>query len=177
MTCSMSGCATPSTAAWCRDRACWWRCTRCRRAAEAAKRAVRAGIDSVEHGSFLDDEAIELMRSHQTFFVYTPCLCLGEKLKHSGAPANIIAKNKAADDAQESAFRRALQKGVKIAFGSDSAVCPHGQQGKQFANMVKLGMKPLAALRAATSVDAKLLGVDEKLGVLAAGKLADVIAV
>jgi imidazolonepropionase-like amidohydrolase len=131
----------------------------------------------VEHGSFLDDEAIDLMRSHNTYFVYTPCSCLAEKLKRAGAPANVIAKNKAADDAQESAFKRALQKGVRMAFGSDAAVCPHGTQVKQFANMVKLGMKPLAALRAATSVDAKLLGLDDKLGVLAAGKLADVIAV
>jgi imidazolonepropionase-like amidohydrolase len=145
--------------------------------AEAAKRAVRAGIDSVEHGSFLDDEAIDLMRAHQTYFVFTPTVCLAERMKHSGAPENVVAKNKAADDAQESAFKRALQKGVKIAFGSDAAVCPHGTQAKQFAAMVKLGMKPLAALRAATSVDAQLLGVDGKLGTLAAGKLADVIAV
>jgi imidazolonepropionase-like amidohydrolase len=145
--------------------------------AEAAKRAVKAGIDSVEHGSFLDDEAIDLMRSHNTYFVYTPCLCLGERLKHSGAPPNVIAKSTAADSAQESAFKRALQKGVRIAFGSDAAVCPHGTQARQFQNMVKLGMKPSAALRAATSVDAKLLGIDDKLGVLETGKLADVIAV
>jgi imidazolonepropionase-like amidohydrolase len=145
--------------------------------AEAAKRAVKAGIDSIEHGSFLDDEGIDLMRSHNTYFVYTPVLCLAERLKHAGAPANIIAKSAAANAAQESVFKRALQKGVKIAFGSDAAVCPHGTQVKQFANMVKLGMKPLQALRTATSVDAKLFGVDEKLGSLEAGKLADVIAV
>jgi imidazolonepropionase-like amidohydrolase len=145
--------------------------------AEAAKRSIRAGIDSIEHGSFLDDEAIEMMRSHQTYFVYTPTLCLAEKLKKAGAPAVIIAKDKAADDAQESVFKKALAKNVRIAFGSDAAVCPHGTQASQFTHMVKLGMKPLAALRSATSVDAKLLGVDDKLGTLEVGKLADVIAV
>jgi imidazolonepropionase-like amidohydrolase len=145
--------------------------------AEAAKRAVRAGIDSVEHGSFLDEEALNLMQSHNTFLVYTPCLCLAERLKHSGAPANVIAKSTAADAAQENTFKKALAKGVKIAFGSDAAVCPHGTQAKQFQNMVKLGMKPAAALRAATSVDARLLGLDDKLGMLAPGKIADVIAV
>ena len=145
--------------------------------AEAAKRAVRAGIDSVEHGSFLDDEAIELMARHGTYLVFTPTMCLAERLKKSHAPANIVQKNEAADAAQDSAFKRALARGVKIAFGSDAAVCPHGSQVTQFHRMVQLGMKPLAALRAATSVDAKLLGVDEKLGALEPGKLADVIAV
>jgi imidazolonepropionase-like amidohydrolase len=145
--------------------------------AEAAKRAVRAGIDSVEHGSFLDDEALDLMRAHNTWLVYTPCLCLAERLKHAGAPPNIVAKSAAADAAQDSVFKRALRKGVKIAFGSDAAVCPHGTQGRQLAQMVKLGMKAPAALRSATSVDAKLLGVDDQLGALEAGKLADVIAV
>jgi imidazolonepropionase-like amidohydrolase len=74
-------------------------------------------------------------------------------------------------------FKRALAKGVKIAFGSDAAVCPHGTQIAQFRHMVGLGMKPLAALRSATSVDAKLLGVDDRLGVLEPGKLADIVAV
>jgi cytosine/adenosine deaminase-related metal-dependent hydrolase len=77
----------------------------------------------------------------------------------------------------EGTFKRALAKGVKIGFGSDAAVCPHGAQGAQFGVMVKSGMKPLAALRSAMSVDAQLLGVADKLGTLEAGKLADVIAV
>jgi imidazolonepropionase-like amidohydrolase len=145
--------------------------------AEAAKRAVRAGIDSVEHGSFLDDEAIDLLQKHGTYFVFTPTLCLAERLKKAHAPANVVQKNDAADAAQDSAFKRALQRGVKIAFGTDAAVCPHGAQAAQFHRMVQLGMKPLAALRAATSVDAKLLGVDDKLGALEPGRLADVIAV
>lgn len=145
--------------------------------AEAAKRAVRAGIDSIEHGSFLDDQALDLMRQKGTYFVFTPVLCMNERLAKAGAPANIIEKAAAATAAANNTFKRALGKGVKVAFGSDAAVCPHGQQVIQFAAMVKLGMKPLAALRTATSIDATLLGVNDKLGTLEAGKLADVIAV
>jgi len=145
--------------------------------AEAAKRAIRAGIDSIEHGSFLDDAGLDLMKQKGTYFVFTPVLCMNERLKKSGAPANVIGKANAATAAADGTFKRAVAKGVKVAFGSDAAVCPHASQVVQFAAMVRLGMKPLAALRTATSVDAKLLGVDAQLGSLEAGKLADVIAV
>lgn len=145
--------------------------------AEAAKRAVRAGIDSIEHGSFLDDEALDLMRARGTYLVYTPTGCLTERLTRARAPTAILDKNTAAHAAQDATFKRALAKGVKIAFGSDAAVCPHGSQGGQFAKMVQLGMQPLAALRTAMSVDAQLFGLANQLGTLAAGKLADVIAV
>jgi imidazolonepropionase-like amidohydrolase len=144
--------------------------------AEAAKRAVRAGIDSIEHGSFLDDEALNLMKQKGTYLIFTPVLCLNERLKKAGAPANVVAKATAATAAADAMFKRALARGVNLGFGSDAAVCPHGSQVAQFADMVKLGMKPLATLRAATSADAKLLGRDE-LGSLEPGKLADVIAV
>jgi len=145
--------------------------------AEAAKRAIRAGIDSIEHGSFVDDEGLDLMKQKGTYFVYTPVLCMMDRLARAGAPANVVGKAKAATSAAERTIKRALAKGVKVAFGSDAAVCPHGSQVAQFADLVRVGMKPLAALRAATSVDAKLLEVDDKLGTLEAGKLADVIAV
>jgi imidazolonepropionase-like amidohydrolase len=145
--------------------------------AEATKRAVRAGIDSIEHGSFIDDEGLEMMRQKGTYLVYTPVLCLNERLKKAGAPPNIVAKATAATTAADNMFKRALAKGVRIGFGSDVAVCPHATQATQLAYMVRLGMKPLAALRSATSADARLLGVDDKLGTLEAGKLADVIAV
>ena len=144
--------------------------------AEAAKRAVRAGIDSIEHGSFLDDEALNLMKQRGTYLIFTPVLCLNDQLKKAGAPPNIVAKAAAATAAADSAFKRALARGVNVGFGSDAGVCPHASQVVQFADMVKLGMKPLAALRAATSSDAKLLGRDD-LGSLEPGKLADVIAV
>jgi len=145
--------------------------------AEAAKRAIRAGIDSIEHGSFLDDAALEMMRVRGTYLVFTPTSCLATRLVAAKAPANVIEKNIAADAAMDAVFKHALARGVKIAFGSDAAVCPHGTQTHQFAIMVKLGMKPLAAIRSATSADAQLLGVADKLGTLAPDKLADVIAV
>jgi len=145
--------------------------------AEAAKRALRAGIDSIEHGTFLDDEGLDLMRKKNAWLTFTPTLCLDERMQRNGAPPLVVAKAAAAKAREDAMFKRALQKGVNLAFGSDAAVCPHGTQLKQFAKMVSLGMKPLAALRAATSGDARLFGVADKLGALEAGKLADVIAV
>ncbi|HEU4728368.1 MAG TPA: amidohydrolase family protein [Kofleriaceae bacterium] len=145
--------------------------------AEAAKRAVRAGIDSIEHGSFVDDEGLDLMKQKGTYFVFTPVLCLNDRLKKAGAPPNVVDKANAATAAANSTFKRALARGIKIAFGSDASVCPHASQVAQFAAMVALGMKPLAALRSATSADARLLGLDDKLGTLEPGKLADVVAV
>jgi imidazolonepropionase-like amidohydrolase len=144
---------------------------------EAAKRAIRAGIDSIEHGSFIDDAGLDLMKQKGTYFVFTPVLCMNERLKKSGAPPNIVAKAAAATSAADATFKRAVAKGVRIAFGSDAAVCPHATQAPQLAAMVRLGMKPLAVLRSATSVDAKLLGIDAQLGTLEPGKLADLIAV
>jgi imidazolonepropionase-like amidohydrolase len=143
--------------------------------AEAAKRAVRAGIDSIEHGSFLDDEALELMRQKGTHLVFTPVPCMNERLKRNNAPAAIVQKAAAATAAMGNTFKRAIAKNVKLAFGSDAAVCPHGTQTQQFNVLVKLGMKPLAALRSAMSVNATLIGVNA--GALEANKLADVIAV
>ena len=145
--------------------------------AEGAKWAVRAGIDSIEHGSFLDDEALQLMKQRGTFLVYTPTLCSTPLLEKGGAPKEVLAKSRAADAAQDAAFQKALKLGVRLAFGSDSAVCPHGTQIGQFRSQVKLGQSPVAALRSATSADAELLGVADRLGTLKAGKLADVVAV
>lgn len=145
--------------------------------AEAIKRAVRAGIDSIEHGTFLDDEGAALMKARGTYLVYTPTLCLAERMKRSGAPEAVVSKSAAADARQEQMFKMALARGIQIAFGSDAGVCPHGTQLNQFAHMVALGMRPLAVLRAATSVGAKLFGVEDRLGTLEVGKIADVIAV
>ncbi|HVP61885.1 MAG TPA: amidohydrolase family protein [Myxococcaceae bacterium] len=144
--------------------------------AEGAKRAIRAGIDSIEHGSFLDDEAFELMRKKGTYFVPTPLPCIMSRLREAKAPAHIIEKAAAADGKAEETLKRAVAKGARIAFGSDAAVCPHGTQLNQFAIFVRAGMKPLAAVRTATSVNAALLGVADR-GTLEAGKLADVVAV
>jgi imidazolonepropionase-like amidohydrolase len=144
---------------------------------EAIKRAVRAGIDSIEHGTFADDEALRMMKAKGTYLVYTPTPCLEERMKRNGAPANVVAKATAAAQREEDMFRRALKMGVSVAFGTDAAVCPHGSQWQSMANMAKNGMKPLAILRAATSVDAQLFGVADTLGALEPGKIADVVAI
>jgi imidazolonepropionase-like amidohydrolase len=145
--------------------------------AEAIKRAVKAGIDSIEHGTFADREALALMKARGTVLIYTPTLCLAERMGRNGAPPEVVAKSHAADAQQDRMFQAALKAGVKLGFGSDAAVCPHGSQWSQMVYMVKLGMRPVDVLRAATSLDARLLGIDATLGTLEAGKIADVIAV
>ncbi len=145
--------------------------------AEGAKVAIRAGIDSIEHGSFLDEEALQMMKKQGTFLV--PTLLAGEYVgaKARNFPPEIAAKGKAAHDARSAAMRRAVALGVKIGFGTDSAVSPHGLNAQEFALLVEHGLSPAAALRTATSVDAQLLGLDKTVGTLAAGKDADVVAV
>jgi imidazolonepropionase-like amidohydrolase len=145
--------------------------------AEAIKRAVKAGIDSIEHGTFADDEALALMKQRGTPLVYTPTLCLAQRMKTNGAPAQVVAKNAEADRKQDKSIRAAIAKGVTIAFGTDAAVCPHGTQWEQMVDMVQRGMSPLQVLRSATSIDARLFGLEHSLGTLEPGKLADVIAV
>lgn len=143
----------------------------------AGRMAIQAGVDSIEHGSFLKPETLAMMREHGVYLV--PTLLAGEWTggRADKFPPAIAQKAKAALAARTDMFRNALKAGVKIAFGTDSAVSPHGMNGKEFALMTSLGMSPAAALRSATSVAAALLGVDDRLGTLAAGKLADVVAV
>jgi imidazolonepropionase-like amidohydrolase len=145
--------------------------------AEGAKVAIRAGIDSIEHGSFLDDEAVRMMKERGTYLV--PTLMAGEYITRPERqyPPEIAAKAKAARAARSAAFQRAVKAGVKVAFGTDSGVSPHGRNAEEFALLVDHGLSPAAALRTATSVGAGLLGLDGRLGTLEAGKEADVIAV
>jgi imidazolonepropionase-like amidohydrolase len=148
--------------------------------AEGAKRAIRAGIDSIEHGSFLDDEALDLMKQKGTYYV--PTLMAAQGLSEQiqkGVPIPLAIKVKA-DDAiahVHQAFQKAIAKGVKIGLGTDAAVYPHGRNAEEFHQMVDLGMKPIDALKAGTSSDADLLGLSSKIGTLETGKLADVVAV
>ncbi len=146
---------------------------------EGARTAVRAGIDSIEHGSFLDEETFRMMKAKGTFFVPTLLALEYVAGRHakSALPPNVEAKAKAAGERRSEAFRAALKTGVKIAFGTDSAVSPHGRNPEEFALMVELGMPPAAALRSATSAAAELLGLDKSIGVLAPGFEADVVAV
>jgi imidazolonepropionase-like amidohydrolase len=144
--------------------------------AEGAKRAIRAGIDSIEHGTFLDEEAFEMMKKRGTYLTPTPLPCFMARLRKAGAPPAVVEKASAADARALGMIKTAIAKNVRIAFGSDAGVCPHGAQINQFAIFVQQGMKPLAAIRTATSVDAALFGVTDR-GMLEPGKLADVVAV
>jgi imidazolonepropionase-like amidohydrolase len=146
--------------------------------AEGAKVAIRAGIDSIEHGSFLDDEAIRMMKDKGTYLV--PTLMAGEYAGGRKAtrqyPPEIAAKAKAALEARSTAFKKALAAGVKIAFGTDSGVSPHGKNAEEYALMVEHGMSPGAALLTGPSA-ARLLNVDKITGTIEAGKQADIVAV
>jgi imidazolonepropionase-like amidohydrolase len=142
----------------------------------AAKMAIIAGVDSIEHGSFLKPDTLTQMRDKGIYLVPTLLASdwIGGRLETF--PPAIANKARAAIAARSEMFRNALRIGVKIAFGTDSAVSPHGLNAREFALMTGLGMSPAAALRSATTGAAALLGVDDR-GVLAAGKLADIIAV
>jgi imidazolonepropionase-like amidohydrolase len=146
--------------------------------AQGIKNAVLAGVDSIEHGSLLDDEAIKLMKAHGTWLVsdvYNDDYILG----HADAlhmPREYVEKEKAIGRTQRESFARAVKAGVKIAFGTDAGVYPHGDNAKQLAVMVQWGMTPAAAIRSATSDAAELLGRKD-VGVLAPGRYADLVAV
>jgi imidazolonepropionase-like amidohydrolase len=148
--------------------------------AEAGKRAIRAGIDSLEHGTFLDDEALDMMKQHGTYLVPTLMAVVGEQERIARGlyfPPTILAKANAARDGIYNTVRKAIAKGVNIGLGTDAAVYPHGRNAEEFNEMVKLGMKPADALKSGTSRDAELLGLKDKLGTLEANKIADVVAV
>ena len=144
---------------------------------EAAREAIEAGVDSIEHGSFMKPETLGIMKKKGTFL--TPTLMASEWImgKLQNYPPALQAKAKAATAARSEMFRNAVKLGVRISFGTDAAVFPHGQNAKEFKLMVDLGMNPVDALKSATANDAELLGISQKVGTLEKGKLADVIAV
>jgi len=148
--------------------------------AEAAKRAVRAGVNSIEHGTFLDEEALDMMKQRGTYLVPTLMAVQGlqEQLdKGIYIPPAISIKAQMAIAHIRKTFQLALAKGVNIGLGTDAAVYPHGRNAEEFHQMVDLGMKPIEALKAGTSTDAELLGLADKIGTLEPNKLADVVAV
>jgi imidazolonepropionase-like amidohydrolase len=148
--------------------------------AEGAKRAIRAGIDSIEHGSFLDDEALDMMKARGTYLVPTLMAAQGLQERFDKGiymPPAIAEKARKAIASIHATFQKALAKGVKIGLGTDAAVFPHGRNAEEFNQMVSLGMKPVDALKAGTSRDAELLGLADKIGTLETGKLADIVAV
>ncbi len=147
---------------------------------ERAMRAIRAGIDSIEHGTFLDDKTLDEMKARGTVLVPTLMASQGfrERLQ-SGAdlPAPILSKGRAAIAAIDATMAKAIAKGVIIGLGTDASVYPHGRNAEEFGHLVALGMKPADALRAGTSVDARLLGIEGEAGSLEPGKFADIVAV
>jgi imidazolonepropionase-like amidohydrolase len=148
--------------------------------AEAAKRAIRAGVDSIEHGSFLDDEALDMMKQHGTYYVPTLMALQGlSEQMQSGMyiPPPVRAKAELAMTSLHKTFQKALAKNIKIGLGTDAGVYPHGRNAEEFHQMADLGMKPVDALKAGTSVDAELLGLAARIGTLEAGKSADIVAV
>jgi imidazolonepropionase-like amidohydrolase len=138
------------------------------------KAAIRAGVASIDHGSILDDEAIALMKQHGTWLV--PTEYLADRINLDALPPAIRAKAESVLPQMRASHRRAFAAGVKIAFGTDAAVYPHGENARELGVYVQLGLTPLQAIRSATLNSADLLGVTDR-GVIAVGRLADLIAV
>jgi imidazolonepropionase-like amidohydrolase len=147
--------------------------------AEGIKRAVRAGVASIEHGSILDEEAIRLMKEHGTYLVPTVYVgfAVEEHAQEWKLPEKLLAKAKNINAQKLQWLHKAIEAGVKIAYGTDAGVFPHGENGKDFKYLVEAGMSPMRAIQAATVEAAALIGQPERIGSLAAGRFADVIAV
>ena len=143
------------------------------------KNAIVAGVDSVEHASLVDDEGIRLAKEHGTYFVmdiYNDDYILGKAIDF-GLPQENVDKERALGRLQRENFEKAFKAGVKMAFGTDAGVYPHGDNAKQFYYMVKYGMSPAQAIKAATVNAADLLGRAKDVGTIESGKYADIIAV
>jgi imidazolonepropionase-like amidohydrolase len=147
--------------------------------AQAILWASRAGVDSIEHGSYIDDAGIAEMKKNGTYLVPTLYLMdwFYENAEKIGTPAESIAKAREVMPAARKNVQRAFAAGVKVGFGTDAAVYPHGLNAREFAVYVKMGMTPLAAIQTATVNDADLLGWSDRVGTVEAGKFADLIAV
>jgi imidazolonepropionase-like amidohydrolase len=148
--------------------------------AEGIKRAVRAGIDSIEHGTFMDDEGIRLMKETGTHYV--PTISAGRWVYEQAQdptyfPAIVRPKALAVGPQIQETLGKAWRAGITIMFGTDCGVCAHGDNGREFGYMVEAGMPVMDAIRSATIVPARYLGIDDRLGSLEAGKLADIVAV
>jgi len=143
----------------------------------AARLAIEAGVDSIEHGSFLTEDTLRLMKAKGVYLVPTRITVEWVLKVVENYPPQIAAKARAAAAAHGNMFKTAIKVGVPIALGTDAAVYPHGMNGQEFGLYVSLGMSPAAALLSGTRDDAKLLGIEADVGTLEAGKVADVVAV
>lgn len=143
----------------------------------SARQAIEAGVDSIEHGSFLTDDTLKLMKAKGTYLVPTRLAVYWVNQMADKFPPAIAAKARATLHEHERMFRSALKIGVPIAFGTDSGVSPHGMNAKEFQLLVDIGMQPSAALLSGTRESAKLLGIIDQVGTIEAGKTADIVAV
>ena len=147
---------------------------------EGIKRAIRGGVDSIEHGTFMDDEAIRLMKEHGTYYV--PTLSAGRWVAERAEdpnffPALVRPKAAAIGPQLKGTFAKAYKAGVRIMFGTDTGVSAHGDNAREFRYMVDAGMPPLEAIKSATIVPARFMEVADRLGSVEAGNLADLVAV
>jgi len=148
-------------------------------AAEGIKNAIRAGVASIEHATLIDDEGIALAKQHGTYLdmdIYDE-ECIQDQGKKNATPADFLEHDRGLGELHRRNFTKAVRAGVKMSFGTDAGVCPHGINARQFAYMVKYGMTPMQAIQSATSNAADLLGKSDVLGSLKPGKYADIIAV
>ena len=148
--------------------------------AEGIKRAIRGGVDTIEHGTFMDDEGIKLMKQHGTFYV--PTISAGRWVYDQAQDPNFfppVVRPKALQVGPQiqSTFAKAYKAGVKILFGTDTGVSKHGQNAREFRLMVESGMPPMEAIKVATSIPARFLELDEQVGSIAVGKLGELIGV
>jgi imidazolonepropionase-like amidohydrolase len=143
------------------------------------KAAIRAGVRSIEHASLIDDEGLALAKAKGVWLVMD--IFNGDYIEDIGTrekwPAEYLRKNRETTDRQREGFAKAVARGVKIGFGTDSGVYPHGMNARQFAYMVKYGMTPMQAIQSATIEAAKLMGKQRDVGAIAPGRFADMIAV
>ena len=147
---------------------------------EGMKRAIRAGVHSIEHGTIMDGEVLALMKKYGTYYIPTISagMFVAAKAKEQGYyPQIIVPKALEIGPRLLNTFTTAYKFGIKIAFGTDSGVSYHGENAKEFLYMVKGGMSEMEAIRSATVVASELLGIDDKLGTIESGKIADIIAV
>ncbi|HKW32642.1 MAG TPA: amidohydrolase family protein [Candidatus Acidoferrum sp.] len=148
-------------------------------ASEGIKNAIRAGVASIEHATLIDDEGIALAKEHGTYLdmdIYDE-ECIQDASKKNPTPADFLEHDRDLGEIQRRNFTKAVRAGVKMSFGTDAGVCPHGINARQFAFMVKYGMTPLQAIQSATVSAADLVGKSALLGSIQPGKYADVIAV
>jgi imidazolonepropionase-like amidohydrolase len=149
--------------------------------ADGIKAAIRAGVRTVDHGSYLDDEAVALLKASNRQVFYVPTLFTYAAIDRPGEgnpfPESERERARQIRSIGYAGFRRALAAGLPIGFATDAVVIPHGQNAKEFAERVKLGESPMASIVSATSLNAEIMGWQDRVGSLIVGKLADIIAV